>query len=287
MGRRTEHQERLKKPSKKKDLELEVSARAHYDDPAFYTDTYSTRIEDIAYYVDLALAHGKRLGRVPRVLEYGAGNGRISVPLARHGISVTCVDWSKPMLTDLKDRLRREPKEVRSRVKVVHGDMREVRLDQTFDLVFCPFNTALHLYVREDVEAFFAGVKSHLAPDGTFVSDLSVPLAEDLARDPSVAHRVPKFEYPGVGMVKYREYFDYDRARQVLFVAMEFSPVNAAHEEFSTPLSHRQFYPQEWEALLHYNGFTVTGLFGDFAAGPFDRQSDVMIWHAQVSRKKR
>ena len=70
-------------------------------------------------------------------------------------------------------------------------------------------------------------------------------------------------------------------------VAMEFSPVNAAHEEFSTPLSHRQFYPQEWEALLHYNGFTVTGLFGDFAAGPFDRQSDVMIWHAQVSRKKR
>ena len=38
-----------------------------------------------------------------------------------------------------------------------------------------------------------------------------------------------------------------------------------------TPLAHRQFFPQEWEALLHYNGFEVERVEGDFYGGPLDR----------------
>ena len=57
--------------------------------------------------------------------------------------------------------------------------------------------------------------------------------------------------------MKNREYFDYDPARQVLFVSMEFEPVGKPGETWVTPLAHRQFFPQEWEALLHYNGFRV------------------------------
>ena len=37
-----------------------------------------------------------------------------------------------------------------------------------------------------------------------------------------------------------------------------------------TPLAHRQFFPQEWEALLHYNGFEVERVEGDFHGGPLD-----------------
>jgi hypothetical protein len=46
-----------------------------------------------------------------------------------------------------------------------------------------------------------------------------------------------------------------------------------------TPLAHRQFFPQEWEALLHYNGLRVLRVEGDFQGGPLTRESDVMIWH--------
>ena len=271
-------------PAKKRqgprvDHELLVGSQAHYTDPAYYTATYKKRLEDVAFYVDLARESGGP------VLEYGVGNGRIALPLARHGVAVTGIDHSVPMLADLKERLASEPAPVRRQVSLQVGDMRQVTLKKRFPLVICPFNTALHLYTREDVEAFLGRVRKHLAPSGTFVMDLSVPVFEDLLRDPARAYKAPRFRYPSTGeVVRYTEYFDYDRIRQILFVSMNFEPQDNPAGAFSTPLAHRQFFPREWEALLHYNGFEVVKVDGDFQGGPLDRYSDVMVWHAKLRR---
>jgi SAM-dependent methyltransferase len=263
-----------------RDRELEAGSLAHYEDPNYYTSSYASRIEDVAYYVALA---GRSRGPV---LEYGAGNGRIAIPLARHGREVVGVDHSAPMLGDLRARLAAEPEEVRARVSAVRGDMRRVRLKRRFPLVLTAFNTALHLYTRVDVERFLARVREHLAPGGRFVVDMSVPLVADLARMGGRSYQVPRFRHPTTGVVvKNREYFDYDSLRQVLFVSMEFEPVGDPAASWVTPLAHRQFFPREWEALLHYNGFTVTRVDGDFAGGPLTAESDVMIWHAKATSR--
>jgi SAM-dependent methyltransferase len=280
------------KPARGIDRELEAGARAHYEDAEYYASLYKKRIDDVQFYVDLAVKNGGP------VLEYGIGNGRIALPLARHGVPVVGVDHSKTMLADLKARLAGEPAEVRARVNGRLGDMRAKKLGRRFSLVTCPFNAALHLYVREDVERFLARVREHLAPGGVFVCDLSVPVFEDLMRDPARAYRAPRFKYPTTGeLVGYVEHFDYDRARQVLFVSMEFEPlarkaagrgktelVGDPSRAWMTPLAHRQFFPQEWEALLHYNGFEVDKVEGDFHGGPLDRTSDVMVWYARARR---
>jgi len=259
----------------RRDRELEAGSRAHYADPAYYTATYAQRIDDVAFYVALA-----RRSPGP-VLEYGVGNGRIALPVARHGAAVVGVDDSAPMLDDLRARLKGEPPEVAARVRLVRGDMRRVRLAERFPLVICPFNTALHLYSRADVERFLARVREHLAPRGRFVVDLSMPSLEDLARRPSRPYNAPRFRHPTAGVVvKNREIFDYDAVRQVLFVTMEFEPVGAPGDAWIVPLAHRQFFPQEWEALLHYNGFVVERVDGDFHGGPLTGESDVMVWHA-------
>ena len=261
------------------DRELEAGSLAHYNDAAYYTATYSGRIEDVAYYVGLAQQSGGP------VLEYGVGNGRIALPIARHGVAVVGVDHSPPMLADLRRRLRGEPAEVKARLRAVRGDMRRLRLAAKFPLVVATFNTALHLYTRADVEKFLARVHQHLAPRGRFVVDLSVPHPADLARLPERPLSVPRFRHPTSGVVvKSRERFDYDPLRQVLFVSMEFEPVNNPAGAWLTPLAHRQFFPQEWEALLHYNGFAIDRVDGDFAGGPLTRESDVMIWHARRRR---
>jgi SAM-dependent methyltransferase len=261
-----------------RDRELEAGSLAHYEDPAYYTATYARRLADVAFYVALA-----QKARGP-VLEYGVGNGRIALPMARHGIEVVGVDHSQPMLRDLRARLRDEPDAVRNRVTVVRGDMRRAKLGRRFPLVVCTFNTVLHLYTRADVEAFLARVRGHLAPRGRFVVDLSMPPLADLARDPSHAFHAPRFRHPTAGVVvKNREYFDYDPARQVLFVSMEFEPLGPPRgREWTTPLAHRQFFPQEWEALLHYNGFFVERVEGDFHGSPLGKGSDVMVWHARL-----
>lgn len=260
----------------RRDRELEAGSLAHYEDPSYYALTYARRVDDVAFYVALAKGAGGP------VMEYGIGNGRIAIPMARGGASVTGVDHSRPMLADLRTRLGREPPEVRARVRSVRGDLRTARLGRRFPLIVATFNTVLHLYTRDDVERFLARVHEHLAPRGRFVVDLSMPFPADLARDPSRPFRAARFRHPTAGViVKNRERFDYDPVRQVLFVAMEFEDVNDAANAWMTPLSHRQFFPQEWEALLHYNGFEVERVDGDFFGGSLVKSSDVMVWHTR------
>jgi len=269
------------------DAELSAGSSAHYEDPAYYTKTYRDRVEDVRYYVDLAVERGGP------VLEYGCGNGRISIPMARSGVEVMGVDLSAPMLADLRKRLAREPVEARSRISLRRGDMRNLQLTRRYPLVICPFNAFLHLYTRTDVERFLGRVANHLAPGGEFVFDISIPQPAELARDPARAYFAPRFRYPnpdegegGGQMVRYSERFDYDKLRQVLFVAMEFMPISGG-EAWMTPLAHRQFYPQELEALLHYNGFEITAQFGDFFESPLDQSSVLTVVRCRRARKRR
>jgi SAM-dependent methyltransferase len=255
-------------------------ALAHYADPSYYSKTYARRKSDVAYYVKLAREHGGP------VLEYGVGNGRVALEIARKGVEVTGIDWSRPMLEDLRTRLRREPGEVRTRVRSRFGDMRSVRLGSRFPLVIAPFNVVLHLYSRRDVERFLARVREHLRPSGRLIFDYSMPQPADLCRDPLQSFGAPPIRYPRTNqLVGYRERFEYDPLRQTLLVRMEFQPKDGA-PGWSVPLSHRQFFPQEMLALLHYNGFEDIVCTADFtgrAPGPY---TDSMVVSATTRRRR-
>lgn len=261
-----------KRPRAVVDKALEVGSKAHYDDPAYYNKAYAGRLDDVEFYRRLARKYAGP------VLEYGMGNGRIAIPMAEQGVTVTGIDLSKPMLDDLGRRLETQPAEIQRRITAVHGDMRETKLSRKFPLVICTFNTFLHLYTREDVESFLACVAHHLSPDGVFVFDVAVPQPGDLDRDPNRTYSSPRMRHPTTKqLVKYAERFDYDCARQVLFVTMEFTPVDGS-PSWVVPLAHRQFFPQELEALLHYNGFIVNDVRGGFEQEPLSRYSDVSVW---------
>ena len=260
------------------DQELRVGALASYEDPAYYAHTYRRRLDDVVHYAKLARRWG------PKVLEYGIGSGRVAIAMAHAGAHVTGIDHSRPMLAELRRRVRLEPAAIAKRIDARFGDMRTQRLHGRFSLVVAPFNVLLHLYDRTDVERFLARVREHLGPRGRFVMDISVPMPEDLARDPAVAHHAPRFRHPSAGVVRYREHFDYDRVRQILFITQELEPVSSPGDAFAIPLAHRQFFPREWEALLHYNGFEVIETHGDFEGGPLTQDSDVMVVHARARR---
>jgi SAM-dependent methyltransferase len=241
---------------------IDPGASAHYDDPEYYDFAYRSRRDDVAYYLRLA-----RLSRGP-VLEYGVGTGRIALELCRAGIEVTGIDASRPMLQRLARRFEDEPEAVRRRIQTVCGDMRTVRLRARYPLVIAAFNTILHLSDREDFERFLSGVRHHLTPGGRFVFDFSVPHADYLGADPTRTYGAPRFRHPNRGLVRYRERFEYDNFRQMLLMELHFLPEDGS-PPWMVPLSHRQLFPREIEALLHYNGFTDIAWTADFTdAGP-------------------
>jgi SAM-dependent methyltransferase len=248
----------------------DAGALAFYEDAAYYTKTYARRGDDVAYYVRQAQIFGGP------VLEYGIGNGRIAIPIARAGFDVVGVDLSKPMLTNLEERLRAEPAEVRKRVRARHGDMCSVKLRRRFPLVIAPFNAILHLYRRSEIEAFLQRVRAHLAPGGRFIFDYSTPQAADLCRDPRRRYHAPRLRHPATGeVVRYAERFEYDPLRQLLLVRVEFIPKRGA--SWTVPLTHRQFFPLELSALLHYSGFENAVWSADFRDLPPDRDTDSLV----------
>jgi SAM-dependent methyltransferase len=259
----------------------DAGALQHYADPAYYTKTYGPRRDDVEYYVSLARRSGGP------VLEYGIGNGRIALPIARAGVKVAGVDLSRPMLSSLAARLRRAPQSVRRRVTFVHGDMRSIVLQQRFPLVLATFNTLLHLYEVADVVAFLARVREHLTPDGTFVFDFSVPSPADLTRTPQTSYPAPRLRHPATGkLVEYAERFEYDPLRQILLVRMDFVPLDGS-PSWTVPLTHRQFFPQELRALLLHNGFDVIRWEADFTDQEPGPDVDSLVVSCRLRRPRR
>ncbi len=255
------------------DHELRVGALAHFEDPAYYAHTYARRTADILHYVELA-----KKARGP-VLEYGIGNGRIAIPTAREGVTVFGVDHSRPMLRDLAQRLRGEPADVRARVHGRFGDMRRVALRKRFPLVIAPFNVLLHLYTRPDVERFLAVVQAHLAPSGLFAFDVLNPDLAWLSRDPRRRWARTRFRHPRTGrMMVYSTSLSYDAALQIAFMRIYYETENGGRARV-VRLAHRQFFPVELAALLHYNGFAV-----EAHEGGFDGQGLVPESEEQVLR---
>src|SRR5215471_13281022 len=94
-----------------------VDGAAGWDEYAPYYDWENARTvgrRDVAFWRSLAVREGAR------VLELGCGTGRVLVPLARTGLSVTGIDRSAPMLEYARRRARRLS--AGARPAIVRGD---------------------------------------------------------------------------------------------------------------------------------------------------------------------
>lgn len=256
--------------------------RAHYDEADLYDHTYRRRTEDVRFYVDAARELGAK-----RVLELGVGSGRVAVALARAGVEVLGVDQMQPMLDALHRRLEREPSSVRERVTTRCADLRTLRLKDTFELVVAPFNVLMHLYERQDWERALSRIARHLKARGKLVFDVIHPDLRALVRDPGRFYRARPITDPTSGRrFEYAEAFHYDVETQVQVITTMLTAQDDAADIRLRPLAHRQIFPRELEALLHYNGFTLEHLWGDFRRGPLEPGSESQVVVARRSLKR-
>jgi hypothetical protein len=143
----------------------------------------------------------------------------------------------------------------------------------------------MHFYTRRDLERLLAVVRRHLAPGGRFVFDVAMPDLRSMLRSPGKLYRGPRVTHPRSGArCDYFEAFEYEPRRQVQMVSMIFQNLEEVADLRSVPLSQRQFFPQELEALLHYNGFAITAHWGDFERAPLRADSESQIIVAKPRR---
>ncbi len=119
-----------------------------YDESEKYWDSFEK--EYLTPYIESA--------KDKKVLDAGAGTGRLSVKLHKAGANVTALDISPEMLHILSEK--------NSDIKTVEGDMEQMPFEnESFDMVF----STLSLVHLKKIEPFMDEVYRILKDDGIFV----------------------------------------------------------------------------------------------------------------------
>jgi SAM-dependent methyltransferase len=193
---------------------------------------------DLLFYMRHA---GERGGPV---LVLGSANGRVPWSLAGHGFMAVGVDSSETMVRSAEERRATESPEVSGRARFIISDVRVLRLEERFPLVLAPQHAMGLMATRDDLDAFVATVRHHLAPGGTFIYDVLNPPREP--RRPLFALHLRERRRPG-GTAPIRR------------------------------LRLRHFAPEELEAALTEGGLTLRERFGRFDGKPFDLRDSRQI----------
>lgn len=236
-----------------------------YDVPRLYDTLMGEPPSDEALrFIDgLVAAHGGR------VLDLACGTGRYTIPVAQRGHAITGVDCSEPMLARARERSSTAGVDV----TWVCADMRDFSLDARFGLVMVPSQSFQHLHTREDVERTLDCVRRHLAPGGVLFLELFVPspaiLARALEDGGPFTTSEPSYVDPESGSeLTAWIRVAYDQAAQVITSTYHYKS-DDERVAGSFDVTMRQFFPQEIDALLHYNGFEILAKYGDLDGTPF------------------
>jgi SAM-dependent methyltransferase len=137
--------------------------------------------------LDLYLAMAERANGP--ILELGVGSGRLAIPLAEAGWTVTGVDRDPAMLDRARARVamadRGSTTAAAGRLQLVEADMLDLHLDgppAPFRLAFIGLNSLLLLGERTAQAAAVRTLARSLAPGGIALVDVWLPDADDLAR---------------------------------------------------------------------------------------------------------
>lgn len=96
------------------------------------------------------------------ILEFGVGTGTVAVGLSLPGFEITGVDLSPDMLREARRKARVQGVSLR----LIKGDMVELKLKRRFDLVICLGNTLPQVADLRRARRFMKNCLYHLRPGG-------------------------------------------------------------------------------------------------------------------------
>ena len=243
---------------------MESQIDADYLDPDKYDQYYGTYREPHDWLVERLLERNS-------VMELACGTGRIAIPLAQRGLSVTGIDYSKPML----DHAREKAREAHVDIELALCDFRDFDLAMKFGSILLLANALCHVHERADFEAMIQCVRRHLAPDGVFVLNIYVPGLDFLNRDPELRYPFSAYTDRETGeRVEVTQTYRYETNTQIARIVN----YKGITDEIVGDLNLRMYFPQELDALLEYNGMTIDEKFGGWNRAPFDASSEDQLY---------
>jgi len=137
----------------------------NYERIAHLYDTYVNAEFDIQFFIE-------ETKFIPgEVLELMSGTGRVSIPLLKEKVKLTCLDSSAAMLGVLQDKL----KEQNLFAQTVQMNICELSLDKKFDMIIIPFHSFSEIVNPADQLSALEKIHDHLSNSGRFICTLHNP----------------------------------------------------------------------------------------------------------------
>ena len=238
-----------------------------YDSLSDLYDLEYTHDYDLPFWLSLA---AREAGPV---IEWGAGTGRIAVPLAAAGHDVTAVEVSAGMV----DRGR----EKGQALDWVVGDMRDAKLKRRYGLAVCAFNSFLCLRSVENALAFLRNAHEHLVPGGLLGIEVSAFSPEELVDPPGSP--APRHDFTRMlpdGWLDRFSVSHYDASTQLMEMRLfyeQYGASGALESRRAHDLTIRIVGLDELDLMLRLTGFKVEAVYGGFEGEPFTSTSDHLI----------
>ncbi len=175
----------MKTPLEKKSTTKEIKERFNSDVERFSNlETGQEAIIDAPLMMDLlANAAAKTTPHAKRLLDIGSGAGNNTIKTLKilPGLDCDLVDLSLPMLERARERIS---KEISGKIRLLHGDIREMQLGtDRYDIVLAAAMLH-HLRDEADWKFVFKKIYNAVRPDGSFwISDMvfhDIPAIQEL-----------------------------------------------------------------------------------------------------------
>ena len=164
-------------------------------------------------------------------------------------------------------------------IDFIEGDIRTLDLDETFDLIFIPFNSIHHLYENEDLFKTFNVVKSHLNEGVLFLLDCFNPNIQSIVEGEKEQNKIAEYTTNDGRAVLINQIMHYENKTQINRIEWHYHINGTFHS--TQNLDMRLFFPQELDAYLKSNGFNILHKFGSFKEESFNDNSEKQIFICQ------
>lgn len=206
------------------------------------------------------------------ILELCCGSGRLTIPLAKEGIKIVGVDNSKSMLDQAKTKAENEKLDIH----FIEADIRNLSLNNQYDLIFIPFNSIHHLYDNQDLFDTFRVVEKHLKNDGLFIFDCYNPNIQYITEAEKAKNKIAEYITKDNRKVIIEQTMKYESNTQINRIEWHYFINDKFHSIQN--LDMRMYFPQELDTYLQVSGFSILHKFGDFMENLFSHKSEKQIF---------
>ncbi len=192
-----------------------------------------------------------------RVLELGCGTGKHASLLAEKGYTVYGVDRSETMLEAAHARCKTLKPELQTRLQFSSGDVRNVAVNDTFDVVISLFHVVSYQTTNDDLITMFQNVTKHLKPGGIFIFDYWFGPAV-LAERPEVRTKHMESDAIAVERLATPVMHEQDAVVDVNYRIDITDKKTGTKEQLHETHRMRYLFPADIEHFAHAAGFNVT-----------------------------